>query len=160
MVSTLEMCDIDDDGIMELLAGSEDCILRSFKGEEMILDITETNKIRFLSRVRQDRFAYALESGQIGVYHKKTRAWKIKHKQKPTALLGVDFNNDGKCDVIMGFENGRVEVREDLNGSIIFKKNFASAISKLLYADFRMQNSMQVICCTVDGEGNIHLIQL
>ncbi len=123
MVTTMEMCDVDDDGVMELVAGAEDNTLRVYKGDEMLYDMGEPGKIRQLSRIRQDTFAFALENGQIGVYQKKTKTWKIKHKQKVTALLGVDFNN-----------------------------NYASAISKLLYADFRMQGTMQVICCTTEGE--------
>lgn len=152
MVTTMEMCDVDDDGVMELVAGAEDNTLRVYKGDEMLYDMGEPGKIRQLSRIRQDTFAFALENGQIGVYQKKTKTWKIKHKQKVTALLGVDFNNDGKCDLVLGFENGRVEAREDVAGTILFKKNYASAISKLLYADFRMQGTMQVICCTTEGE--------
>lgn len=151
----MELCDVDDDGVMELLAGSGDNVIRTFKHEEMLFDIPETGKINFLSRVRQDNFAYALDNGQIGVYLKRTKAWKIRHKQKLTALLGIDFNSDGKCDIVMGFENGRLEVRDDIAGAMIFKKNFTAPIAKLIYADFRMQNSMQVICCTTDGEGNI-----
>ena len=155
MVTAMEMCDIDGDGVAELVTGSSDNIIRGFKGEEMLFDMSEMAKVRYLSRVRGDSFAFALENGQIGVYHKKNKAWKIKHKQKVTALLGLDFNNDGKCDVVLGFENGRIEVRDDLAGNIIFKKTFGSAISKIMYEDFRMHGSKQIIICTTDGEGNL-----
>jgi Bardet-Biedl syndrome 2 protein len=149
----MDLIDVDDDGARELVTASDDGMLRAFKHEEMLFEAAEQGKVRHVSRVRQDTFAYALENGQIGVYQKRSRLWKIRHRQKVTALLGIDFNNDGKCQVVLGFENGRLEVREDTAGTIIFKKTFASAISKLLYADFRLQNSMQVICCTSDGEG-------
>lgn len=149
----MEFCDIDNDGEAELIVGSKDNMIRAFKNEEMIFDLPEPSKIILLSCVRQDTFAFALENGQIGVYKKRTKLWKLKHKQKITAILGVDFNNDGKCDVVLGFENGRVEVREDLSGSILFKKTFGAAISKILYADFRLHNENQILICTTDGEG-------
>jgi len=154
MVTAMEICDVDDDGIGELITGSQDNIIRAFKGEEMLFDLPELSKIRYLSKIRQDSFTYALENGQIGVYHKKQKIWKIKHKQKVTSLMGLDFNNDGRCDVLLGFENGRVEVREDVGGSIIFKKTFGAGISKILYEDFRMQGNKQIIICTADGESN------
>jgi len=154
VVTTMEVCDIDNDGVDELIVGSADNIIRAFKNEEMIFDLQEPSKIKYLSRIRQDSFAYALQNNQIGVYKKQIRAWKIKHKQNVTAVLGVDFNNDGKCDVVLGFENGRVEVREDLHGTIIFKKLFSASINKVLYADYRLHESKQVLLCTADGEGN------
>lgn len=156
MVTSMELCDIDNDGVDELIVGSADNVIRVFKNEEMVFDLQEPAKVQYLSRVRQDTFAYALENNQIGVYKKQVKAWKIRHKQKVTAILGVDFNNDGKCDVVLGFENGRVEVREDLSGTIIFKKVFGASINKILYTDYRLHNSKQVLLCTADGEGTLH----
>ncbi len=132
IVTSMEMCDVDNDGVPELITGSSDNVIRGFKGEEMLFDLPETSRIKVLSRIRQDSFAYALENGQIGVYHKKNKVWKIKHKQKVTSLLGVDFNNDGKCELVLGFENGRVEAREDLTGGILFKKTFGGSISGIM----------------------------
>lgn len=43
--ATLQYMDWDDDGVDELVVGSDDFSIRVFKGEEMIFDINEQSKI-------------------------------------------------------------------------------------------------------------------
>lgn len=58
----------------------------------------------------------------------------------------------------------QVDARSDRTGEVIFKDNFASSIAGLVEGDYRMDGSTQLICCSIDGEGNsivqdINLIQ-
>lgn len=47
----------------------------------------------------------------------------------------------------------QVDARSDRTGEVIFKDNFASSIAGVVEGDYRMDGSMQLICCSVDGEG-------
>jgi hypothetical protein len=37
------------------------------------------------------RWAYALENGNVGVYKKKTRLWRIKSKLKAISLINMEM---------------------------------------------------------------------
>ena len=148
---SMAFVDYDLDDNMELVVGSDDYYIRIYKHEELIFDINESARVNFLSRVRNSNFTYALDNGNVGIYSKKSRIWQIKHKYKACALMGLDFNCDGHCESIIGYENGKLEVRSDLNGSIIYKSMLPHALAQLIYADYRLDSKGQVICCTVEG---------
>ena len=44
-VSALLLCDIDDDGVQELLVGSDDYEIRVFRKEEVVSETTESDRI-------------------------------------------------------------------------------------------------------------------
>ena len=72
-VSALTLCDVEHDGINELLVGSDDFEIRVFQDEEVISETTETARITGLCPLHKATFGYALENGTIGVYDKSTR---------------------------------------------------------------------------------------
>lgn len=45
------------------------------------------------------RFAYSLDNGTVGVYHKSSRVWRVKSKHKCVALAALDLNADGITEV-------------------------------------------------------------
>ena len=67
--------DYDQDGVDELLVGSDDFCIRVFKGEELVYDINEEAKIRALCRVDENIFGYCLENGVYGCYYSRKRLW-------------------------------------------------------------------------------------
>lgn len=70
--------DWDEDGQSELLVGSDDFVIRVFKGEELIYDINEDSKIKELTLIADNIFGYALESGSYGCYFSRKRLWSQK----------------------------------------------------------------------------------
>jgi Bardet-Biedl syndrome 2 protein len=48
------------------------------------------------------RFAYSLDNGTVGVYHKSNRVWRVKSKHKCVALAALDLNADGITEVRPG----------------------------------------------------------
>ena len=48
-----------------------------------------------LTPLRKSLFGYALSSGTVGVYNKKSRVWKTKFKSRINALTHFDFDYDG-----------------------------------------------------------------
>jgi Bardet-Biedl syndrome 2 protein len=91
-VQSLAFVDFDQDGVDELLAGSDDFAIRVFKGEEIVHDITEKSKVILLSRISRSTFAYALSNGAYGAYSQKKKIWKSRSKDVVTAICGADVD--------------------------------------------------------------------
>lgn len=72
-VQALTFVDFDQDGVDELVVGSDDFAIRIFKGEEIIQDIPEKAKVVGLSRITSTSFGYALSNGAYGVYNLKKK---------------------------------------------------------------------------------------
>jgi Bardet-Biedl syndrome 2 protein len=125
----LEFLDWDEDGEVELVAGSDDFSMRVFKSEEMIFDINEQSKIAFIKRVHKNIFGYALINGTYGVYYGKKRLWRQKAKDRITAMIGVDFDLDGQLELVTGFASGLVEARKHRTGDVIHKSTMSASVS-------------------------------
>jgi len=152
-VSAMTFCDVDEDGQLELLVGSDDYEIRVFRNEEVISETTETEKPIALAPLRRHTFAYALSNGTIGVYDKpNARRWRVKSKQQATSVIGFDLDGDGYPEVVSGWSNVKLEVRSDRTGEVVFKDNLGTSISELLTADYRCDGHVEVIVCTADGE--------
>lgn len=151
-VSTLMLSDIDGDGRNEMVVGSDDYEIRVFKGEEVMNEATETDKISALCRITGDsRYGYALANGTIGVYNKYHRVWRTKTKHTVTAISSFDLDNDGVPELVSGWSNGRLEVRSINDGQIIYKDMFESPVAAFVTADYRQGGKDQLICCSLDG---------
>lgn len=152
-MSSLEVCDVDGDGNPELLVGSEDFEIRVFRHEELLDEISETDKVIFLKEVMKDRFVYGLSNGTVGVYQgMKSRVWRVKSKQTLTALHAFDMDADGVPEVISGFRNGSFTVRNERNGEIRFKGSLGSGIVAILEHDYRLTGKKELIVCSESGE--------
>lgn len=151
-VTALGLIDIDEDKQNELLVGSEDYEIRIFQNEEVISETTETDRILALSPLYGTRFGYALANGTIGVYDRASRIWRFKSKHSVVCINGHDLDGDGVPELISGWQNGKMEVRSDRNGEIVFRDAFSSAVSAIVIADYRMDGREEVICCAHSGD--------
>jgi Bardet-Biedl syndrome 2 protein len=151
-VSTIAFCDIDDDGYPEMLVGSDDFVIRAFKQEEILFEINEAAKISQLCPIRDTYFAFALDNGTVGVYNRKQRLWKVKTKFKVVSLVGIDVEGESIYCLIVGWNNGRVEVRSDVSGEVLFKIQLSSPLAKILKGDYRNDGTVQIIVITTDGQ--------
>jgi len=68
------------------------------------------------------------------------------------AINQFDLDADGVPELIGGWSNGKVEVRMDRTGEVVYRDHFASPVSSLLIADYRNDGRDEVICCGLDGE--------
>jgi len=137
-VSALAFCDVNEDGLPELLCGTEDFEIRMFHQEDVIKEITETDVVIKVEPIRRSRFAYALMNGTVGVYEKMSRAWRVKSKNRVNSIACFDFDSDGVPELIAGWENGKVEVRNEKSGEVLFKDYFQAPAAALVNADYRL----------------------
>lgn len=153
-VSSMTFCDVNNDGVPELLVGSDDFEIRSFRAEELLSETIETDRVTFLRALQGAQFAYGLANGTVGAYNgPNTRMWRVKTKHKVTAMESFDINADGVPEVISGWSNGYLTVRRSQNGEILFKEACnGSAISGIITTDYRMDGKEEVIICTESGE--------
>merc|ERR1719162_2870532 len=151
-VSALSFCDVNDDGVAELLCGTEDFEIRVFHHEDVVKEITETDVVIQVEPVYKTRFAYALMHGTVGVYDKLTRAWRVKSKNRVNCIECFDLDNDGVPELIAGWENGKVEVRNEKTGEVQCKEHFSCAVSALVHADYRLDGRSTLMAITADGD--------
>jgi hypothetical protein len=76
----MTLSDIDDDGLYELIVGTDDYSIRFYKDEKDLSEISENTKIVLLQSLGNSRFVYCLENGTMGVYNRSDRLWKKKVK--------------------------------------------------------------------------------
>mmetsp|Transcript_17740 Transcript_17740/g.49157 ORF Transcript_17740/g.49157 Transcript_17740/m.49157 type:complete len:729 (-) Transcript_17740:99-2285(-) len=151
-VSALAFCDVNDDGVAELICGTEDFEMRVFHHEDVIKEITETDVVIRVEPLHKQRFAYALMHGTVGVYDKLTRAWRVKSKTRVNCINCFDLDNDGVPELIAGWENGKVEVRNEKTGEVVSKDYFQAPIAALVHADYRLDGRTCLMCLTTEGD--------
>lgn len=117
VVSTMCICDYDNDGEQELIIGSPDYEIRIFKNDLMRAELTETDAIVFLASVGVDCFAYALANGTIGVYQREQRLWRIKSKNNVVSMVHFPSINTMTC----AWKMGKIDVRMVDNGEVSFR---------------------------------------
>lgn len=151
-VCSLALVDFDKDGQKELVVGSEDFDIRVFREDEIIAEMTETEMITCLHPISECKFGYALQNGTIGIYERTSRSWRIKSKNHAVSIFSFDLNNDGVSELITGWSNGKIDVRNDSTGEIIFKDNFNSSVAGIVKGAYTQPENDQLICCSVEGE--------
>lgn len=151
-VSALAFCDVNDDGVQELICGTEDFEMRFFRNEDVIKEFTETDVVICIEPLLKTRFGYALMHGTVGVYDKYQRAWRVKSKNRINTITSFDLDNDGVPELICGWENGKVEVRSETTGEVLFKDHFQAPIAALSHSDYRLDGRATLMCITTEGD--------
>lgn len=151
-VSALAFCDVNGDGCAELVCGTEDFEVRVYHHETMIKELTETDVVIRVEPIVKTRFAYALMHGTVGVYEKMSRAWRVKSKNRVNCISCFDLDCDGVPELIAGWENGKVEVRNEKTGEVMSKDYFQAPIASLVHADYRMDGRSTLMCLTTEGD--------
>ncbi|BFZ04172.1 hypothetical protein BsWGS_07211 [Bradybaena similaris] len=154
-VHSLCLLDFTNNGQNELIVGSEDFDIRVFQEDEIISEMTETDIVTSLCSLTGTQFGYGLANGTLGVYDRSSRNWRIKSKNRAVAIHGYDLDNDGVPELITGWNNGKIDARNDRSGEVIFKANFSHGIAGIVEADYSVDSHAsgnQLLCVSVEGE--------
>lgn len=121
----------------------------------------ETETVVSLCPFSEARFGYALSNGTVGTYERTTRQWRIKSRNTAVVLQAFDVNGDGIDELVTGwssgkvlftvcvrmifkfifdFSCGKVDVRNDRNGEVIFKDSLKSSIAGVVKVRCRITN--------------------
>jgi Bardet-Biedl syndrome 2 protein len=146
------MSDFDDDSFLELIVGTDDYSIRIYKDEKSSLEINENTKIVLVHPYENTKFVYGLDNGTLGLYERGEKVWKKKQKGILNSVLCVDINHDGVAEIICGLSTGKVQIRNEQKGDILYEIELKSSVSKILMADFNNSGFEQIICCTENGE--------
>jgi Bardet-Biedl syndrome 2 protein len=148
----LSLNDVDDDCFYELIVGTDDFAIRIYKNENNISEINENTKIVLIHSIANSKFIYGLENGTIGLYERGERIWKKKEKGYITSCISADFNNDGVEELICGLSTGKIQIRSENNGEVLFELELKFPISKLLFGDMNNSGNSQIICILNNGD--------
>ncbi|ETV79688.1 hypothetical protein, variant [Aphanomyces astaci] len=158
-VTALALCDVSGRGNEELVVGSDDYEIRAFQAEDVVCECSETGRIVDLTSIQRHLFGYALDNGTVGVYKNSHRVWRVKSKNIPTSITAFDINGDGELEIVIGWNNGKVEARSIANGAAVYRDHFASPIAAVLTSDYRLRGNAEVLCCATDGEVRGYLFE-
>jgi Bardet-Biedl syndrome 2 protein len=148
----LSLNDVDNDSFHELIVGTDDFAIRMYKNENNISEINENTKIVLIHSIANSKFVYGLENGTIGLYDRAERVWKKKEKGQLNSVVSKDFNNDGYEEIICGLSSGKLQIRAEKNGDILYEVILKNEISKLLLGDLNSSGEDQIVLCTSNGE--------
>lgn len=152
-VCSLALSDIDGDEYDELVVGSEDFDLRVFREDgEMVQELSHSEAVTCLCPLSGRRIAFALANGTVGVLDGMRRLWSTKMKSQAVCLHAFDCNLDGQLEVVVGWADGSMDVRDPKNGTVLFSEKFPAMIAGIVQADYRLDGTETLMVCTVDGE--------
>ncbi|CAF3181696.1 unnamed protein product [Rotaria socialis] len=151
-VSSLALLDFNGDGYNELVVGSEDYDIRVFREDQLIAEMQETETIVSMCPLDGARFGYALANGTVGIYERSNRHWRIKSRHIAVVLQAFDVNGDGVDELVTGWSSGKVDIRSDRQGEVIFKESLNSSIAGIVKADYRVAGENLLICCSNEGQ--------
>ncbi|CAH8460393.1 unnamed protein product [Heterobilharzia americana] len=146
-----------DEYFNDIVVGSEDYIIRVFRGDSFCHEISETDVICKLVSLGGEYFGYGLKNGTIGVYNRTSRIWRIKSKNKPICFSGYDINHDGYAELICGWNSGKVDARLRSNGVVVFKIQLGACIAGLTVGDYYGFSNVLLVC-TVEGDINCYFL--
>jgi Bardet-Biedl syndrome 2 protein len=135
-----------------ILVGSEDYAIRLYNNEEMLYEINETAKVTNFCDAGMGKYCYSLDSGGVGVYYGTHRVWKAKAKHKVTSMACGDILENGTQTLILGWSNGKIELRSVKKGEEIYKKQIKQPIAKVFFEDYRLEGKKQLIAVTTSGK--------
>ncbi|BES93022.1 Bardet-Biedl syndrome 2 protein homolog [Nesidiocoris tenuis] len=151
-VRALALLDTDRDGQNELVVGSDDFDVRIFKEDALVHETSETEAITALVALKDNKFAYSLANGTIGVYDRMSRAWRVKSKNAPVCLAAFDIDGDGIPELVTGWSNGKVDARNIKTGDVVFHDILSHGIAGIVVGDYTMSGKPQLIVCSTHGE--------
>ena len=78
----------------------------------------------------------------------------MKKQAKVTAIQGMDFKMDEEVQLVVGFDDGTLEVRKHRQGTLVHTVSMTGAtpIHKLAYYDYRNNGTCQLIAIGKNGQ--------
>lgn len=81
-----------------MVVSSEDFNIRVFRGDQIIAEHLETEVVTGLTVLPENRFAYSVSNGTVGVYELDVRLWRVKVRMDdPLFVINFSFLVETFC---------------------------------------------------------------
>nr|XP_023024753.1 Bardet-Biedl syndrome 2 protein homolog [Leptinotarsa decemlineata] len=152
IVTSLTLMDYNKDSSNELVVSSEDFNIRIFDRNQMIAELVETEVVTNLVALPENRLAYSVSNGTIGVYEQDVRLWRVKSKHFAISIHFYDLLGQSFPQLITGWSNGKMDCRSIKTGEVFFKDTLNSGVSGIVEGDYRSIGKTDLICVSSGGE--------
>ncbi|XP_019881742.1 Bardet-Biedl syndrome 2 protein [Aethina tumida] len=152
VVTSIILMDYNKDGMNELIVSSEDFNIRVFKGDQVLAELVETEVVTNLVALPDNRFAYSVSNGTVGVYEQELRLWRVKSKNFAISLRCYDLLGQSSLQLITGWSNGKIDCRSVKTGEVFFKDVMNSGLAGIVEGDYRSNGKTDLICISMEGE--------
>jgi Bardet-Biedl syndrome 2 protein len=150
-VNSILLFDFNRDNDCEILLACEDDKIRIYKQDKFVRELIENGPVKQIVKVGQ-LLAFILKNGTVGVYDEYVRLWRIKSKCSATSAAPYDLLGMGQNQIIIGWENGKLDVRDSRSGDVLMHMNTSTKIVGLLVCDYRGLGQDELICVTQQGD--------
>ncbi|KAG5882214.1 hypothetical protein JTB14_024725 [Gonioctena quinquepunctata] len=152
IVASLVLMDYNKDNSNELVVSSEDFSIRIFDKKQIIAEHVETEVVTNLVALPENRLAYSVSNGTIGVYEQDVRLWRVKSKHFAISIHYYDLLGQSSPQLITGWSNGKIDCRSIKTGEVLFKDTLNSGIAGIVEGDYRSIGKTDLICVSSEGE--------
>ena len=150
-VNSIILFDFNRDNDREILLGCEDEKIRIYKQDKFIRELNENGPVKKIVAIGQ-LMAFILRNGTVGIYEEQVRLWRIKSKSCATCAAPYDLLGTGQQQIILGWESGKIDVRDSRSGDVLMKLITPSKIIGLIVTNYRGLDSEDLICVSEQGE--------
>ena len=150
-INSMVLFDFNRDNDLEIILGCEDEKIRIYKQDKFLRELNENGPVKNVVKIGL-LLAFILRNGTVGVYEEHVRLWRIKSKSSATCAAAYDLLGTGQLQIILGWENGKIDVRDSRSGDVLMKLLTPSKIVGLIVTDYRRLGSEDLICVSEQGE--------
>ncbi|KAL7041968.1 hypothetical protein ACKWTF_000972 [Chironomus riparius] len=151
VVNSIILFDFNRDNDQEIILGCNDKI-RIYKQDKFIKELNENAPVKQISPLGAQLLAFILKNGTVGVYEEHVRLWRIKSKSCATCLASFDLLGTGTQQIILGWESGKIDIRDPRSGDVLMKLISPNKVVGLIVTNYRGTDKDDLICVTEQGE--------
>lgn len=151
IVNSIILFDFSRNNDKEILLGCEDEKIKIYKQDKFVRELNENGAVKKIVEVGP-LLVFILRNGTVGVYEEHARLWRIKSKSCATCAAPYDLLGTGQVQIVIGWESGKIDVRDSRSGDVLMKLITQSKIIGLIVTDYRGLASDDLICVSEQGE--------
>lgn len=151
VVNSIILFDFNRDNDQEIILGCNDKI-RIYKQDKFIKELNENAPVKQIAALGAQLLAFILKNGTVGVYEEHVRLWRIKSKTCATCLASYDLLGTGTQQIILGWESGKIDIRDPRSGDVLMKLISPNKVVGLIVTSYRGMEKDDLICVSEQGD--------
>lgn len=151
IVNSIILFDFSRNNEQEIILGCADEKIKIYKQDKFVRELNENGAVKKIVAVGP-LLVFILRNGTVGVYEEHVRLWRIKSKSSATCAAPYDLLGTGQLQIVLGWESGKIDVRDSRSGDVLMKLITPSKIVGLIVTDYRGMANDDLICISEQGE--------